>query len=121
MNGKNPLLSVFNELDYNDQRGAMQTNSDELEIIHNPAENRFETWVDGKLSKLDYLEDGTTIVMTHVGVHPELRGHGVAGKLTETALEYARGKSLRVIPMCSYVATYIRRNPQHAELTKQRV
>jgi len=73
------------------------------------------------ISKLDYLEDGTTIVMTHVGVHPELRGHGVAGKLTEVALGYARGKSLRVIPMCSYVAAYIRRNPQHAELTKQRV
>ena len=120
MDGKNPLLSVFNELDYNDQRGAMQTNSDELEIIHNPAEKRFETWIDGKLSKLDYMEDGNTIVMTHVGVHPDLRGHGVAGKLTEVALEYARGKSLRVIPMCSYVATYIRRNPQFVELTKQR-
>ena len=98
----------------------MQINTGELEIIHNPAENRFETWIDGKLSKLDYLEDGDTIVMTHVGVHPDHRGQGVAGKLTEAALEYARGKSLRVIPMCSYVAAYIRRNPQFAELTRQR-
>ncbi len=98
----------------------MQINTGELEITHNPTENRFETWIDGKLSKLDYIEDGNTIVMTHVGVHPELRGHGVAAKLTEAALGYARGKSLRVIPMCSYVATYIRRNPQFAELTKQR-
>lgn len=99
----------------------MQINTGELEITHNPTENRFETWIDGKLSKLDYIEDGNTIVMTHVGVHPELRGHGVAAKLTEAALGYARGKSLRVIPMCSYVATYIRRNPQFVELTKQRM
>lgn len=98
----------------------MQINTGALEIIHNPAENRFETWIDGQLSKLDYLEDGDTIVMTHVGVHPDQRGQGVAGKLTEAALGYARGKSLRVIPMCSYVAAYIRRNPQYAELTKQR-
>lgn len=98
----------------------MQINTGELEIIHNPAENRFETWIDGQLSKLDYLEDGNTIVMTHVGVHPDHRGQGVAGKLTAVALEYARGKSLRVIPMCSYVAAYIRRNPQFAELTRQR-
>ena len=98
----------------------MQINTGELEITHNPAENRFETWIDGKLSKLDYLENGDTIVMTHVGVHPDHRGQGVAGKLTEAALEYARGKSLRVIPMCSYVAAYIRRNPQFAELTRQR-
>ena len=93
---------------------------DELEITHNPAENRFETWIEGRLSKLDYLLNGETIVMTHVGVHPEDRGHGVAAKLTEVALEYARGKSLRVIPMCSYVAAYIRRNPQHAELMRQK-
>ncbi len=110
----------FIEMNYNDSRGTMQNNSSELEIIHNPAEKRFEIWIDEKLSKLDYLEDETSIVMTHVGVHPDLRGHGVAGKLTEVALEYARGKSLRVIPMCSYVATYIRRNPQFVELTKQR-
>ncbi len=98
----------------------MQINVDELEIVHNPAENRFETWIDGKLSKLDYLEDGDSIVMTHVGVHPDLRGQGVAGKITEAALDYAGRKSLRVIPMCSYVAMYIRRNPQFAELTQQR-
>ena len=28
-------------------------------------------------------------------------------------------KSLRVIPMCSYAAAYIRRHPEYAELTKQ--
>ena len=99
----------------------MQINSSELEITHNPAEKRFETWIDGKLSKLDYLENGNTIVMTHVGVHPDHRGQGVAARLTEVALEYAKGKSLRVIPMCSYVAAFIRRNPQFIELTKQKV
>lgn len=98
----------------------MQINLDKLEIVHNPAENRFETWIENQLSKLDYFEDGDTIVMTHVGVHPNQRGQGVAGKLTEVALEYAKKKSLRVIPMCSYIATYIRRNPQYIDLTRQR-
>ncbi len=93
---------------------------DELEVTHNPAEHRFETWIEGRLSKLDYLEDGDTIVMTHVGVHPEDRGNGVAGRITDVALEYARARSMRVIPMCSYVAAHIRRNPQYVELTKQR-
>ena len=98
----------------------MQINVDELKITHNEAENRFETWIDDQLSKLDYMQDGNTIVMTHVGVHPDQRGQGVAGKLTEVALGYAREKSWRVIPMCSYVAAYIRRHPEYAELTKQR-
>jgi len=98
----------------------MQIDVEKLEIIHNEAENRFETWIDDQLSKLDYMQDGDIIVMTHVGVNPEHRGQGVAGKLTQVGLEYAKEKSLRVIPMCSYVAAYIRRNPQYADLMKQR-
>jgi uncharacterized protein len=92
---------------------------EKLNVIHNPAENRFEIWIEGKLSKLDYIKDDNTIVMTHVGVYAEHRGQGVAGKLTEVALEYAKEKSLRVIPMCPYIATFIRRNPQYLELTSQ--
>lgn len=98
----------------------MDIDLEKLDVIHNEAEDRFETWIDNQLSKLDYMQDGNTIVMTHVGVHPEHRGQGVAGKLTEVALEYARKKSLRVIPMCPYIATYIRRNPQYEDLTRQR-
>ena len=97
----------------------MEIELDQLEIAHNPAESRFETWLDGQLAKLDYMEDGNTIVMMHVGVPYEFRGHGVAGKITKAGLEYAKTRSLRVIPMCSYVAAYIRRNPQYVELTRR--
>ena len=96
----------------------MEINLEELEIINNETERRFEVSINGLLSKLDYIQDKDTFVITHVGVHPELRGHGVAGKLTRVGLEFAKAKSLRVIPMCSYAAAYIRRNPQYAELTK---
>jgi len=99
----------------------MDIKLDELGITHNTDKNRFETWIDGELSKLDYMEDGDTIVMMHVGVHPAHRGQGVAGKVTQVALEYAKEKSLRVIPMCSYVGAYIRRHPEYIELTKQHV
>ena len=98
----------------------MNIDLQKLEVIHNEAEERFETWINGQLSKLDYMQDKNTIVITHVGVHPEHRGQGVAGKLTQVALEYAKEKSFRVIPMCPYVATYIRRNSQYEELTRQR-
>ncbi len=96
----------------------MDLNMENLEVTHNEAENRFETWVEGQLSKLDYNQHGNTIVMMHVGVYPDHRGHGIAGKLTQVGLEYAREKNLRVIPMCSYVAAYIRRHPQYVDLMK---
>ena len=97
-----------------------QIDLNELAIVNNEAEKRFEVWIENYLSKLDYIQDGKNFVITHVGVHPELRGQGVAGKITQVALEYAKANSLRVIPMCSYAAAYIRRNPQYADLTHQK-
>ena len=96
----------------------MSIDLDKLEITNNTAENRFETLINGLGCKLDYIEDKDTFVITHVGVHPDLRGQGIAGKITQFALEYAKSKSLRVIPMCSYAAVWIQRNPEYASLTK---
>ena len=97
----------------------MEINLEEIQVTHDPDKKRFETWIDNQLSKLDYIQDGKNFVITHVGVHPSLRGHGVAGKIVETGLKYAKENSLRVVPMCSYAAAYIRRHPEYAELTKQ--
>lgn len=96
----------------------MEVKLDEIEVTRNSAESRFEAWIDGKLSKLDYTENGDTIAITHVGVPVELRGMGIAAVITRSALEYAKANSLRVIPICPYVVSYLRRNPQYMELTK---
>ena len=97
----------------------MQVDLDTLEIAHKPANHAFEVLIDGQLSKLDYIQDGKNFVITHVGVYPEHRGQGIAGKIVEAGLQYAKENSLRVVPMCSYAAAYIRRNPQYLELTNQ--
>src|SRR5262249_47928517 len=97
----------------------MNIDMSSLEVTHNPSEHRFETWVGGELSKLDYIQDGKNFVITHVGVYPELRGQGIAGRITQVSLEYAKEKGLRVVPMCSYAAGYIRKHPEYAELTRQ--
>jgi len=97
----------------------MKVDLDKLEVTRNEAANTFEVRIDGYLSKLDYFQDDKNFVITHVGVYPEFRGQGVAGKIMEAALEYAKQHSLRVVPMCSYAAHYIRENPQYSELTSQ--
>lgn len=97
----------------------MNVDLEKLEITHSETNHTFEVWIDGQLSKLDYIQDAKNFVIAHVGVYPEHRGQGVAGKIVEAALQYAREKALRVIPMCSYAAAYIRRNRQYMELTDQ--
>jgi len=97
----------------------MEIDLDQIQVVQNPDEKRFETYIEDKLCKLDYIQDGKNFVITHVGVHPDFRGHGVAGRIVQVGLEYAKENSLRVVPMCSYAAAYIRRHPEYAELTKQ--
>ena len=63
---------------------------EKLEVTHNEAESRFEVWIEGCLSKLDYIRDGKNFVIAHVGVDPEFRGQGVAGKIAQASLEYAK-------------------------------
>lgn len=49
-------------------------------------------------------------------VPPGDRGNGVAARLVEAALAYARLEGLRIIPSCWYVAGWIERHPEHADL-----
>ena len=97
----------------------MKVDLDKLEVTQNEANHTFEVWIDGHLSKLDYIQDAKNFVITHVGVYPEHRGQGVAAKIVDASLVYAKQNSLRVVPMCSYAAAYIRANPKYMELTNQ--
>ncbi|HUH96374.1 MAG TPA: GNAT family N-acetyltransferase [Anaerolineales bacterium] len=97
----------------------MEIHVEELEVLHNRAERRFEIWLDGTLCELDYHLQANTMIIHHTGVPAPLEGRGIAGRLTRTALEYAAENALRVIPLCSYVAVYIRRHPQYKRLVNQ--
>ncbi len=96
----------------------MQIDIDTLEVLHNKAESRFEISLNGSLAILDYSTNGRSIIMMHVGVPYEFRGQGVAAVITKAALEYAKEKSLRVVPACSYVLSYLRSHPEYHPLTK---
>ncbi len=56
------------------------------------------------------IRDGQLTVF-HTEVAEKLRGQGVAAELLATMVEYARKNSLKVIPLCPYVAAQFRRHP----------
>ena len=79
------------------------------DIRHTPG--RFELRVDGHVCELDYQLDGGRAVFTHTGVPAALQGRGLAAKLVEAGLAWARDEGLKVTPACSYVARHIERHP----------
>lgn len=86
-------------------------------ITHNLAASRFECTVEGHRCVADYqLRQDGVMRMTHTGVHPSLRGRGIAAALVAAALAHARAQGLRVEPACSYVQAYLARHPGAADL-----
>jgi predicted GNAT family acetyltransferase len=94
-----------------------ESRSHPISVRHNAAEHRFEVTVGGCLAVADYQIDGERVVFTHTFVPPELRGLGIAEKLVRAALEWAHAERRRVVPECTYVAGFIRKNPEFQALT----
>ena len=88
----------------------------EFPIHHKPEQGRFEVQLDGDAAYLEYLDRGKTLVMTHTFVPPSLRGKGLAGQLTRSALDFARREGKSVDPQCSYVAAWLDQHAEYADL-----
>jgi hypothetical protein len=86
------------------------------DILHNPDELRFESNINGSLAVLLYQRDGQRIALTHTQVPPQARNQGIGSALAKAALDYAAAEQLQVLPLCSFIADYINRNPQYRRL-----
>lgn len=91
-------------------------NAETSEVLNNASAHRFEFHSAEAMARLDYHLQGGKMILLHTEVPPGLKGCGVGAKLVKAALEYARESSLAVVPLCSYVAAYIRRNQQYQAL-----
>lgn len=87
-------------------------------ITNNEAKKRFEAHVNQQTAVLEYILTKQEIVYTHTEVPKNLEGQGVASHLAKAALEYARDHDLKVMPLCPYVAAYIRRHPEYRSLLR---
>ena len=89
---------------------------DDLDVQHNRGARRFEIRYGYEIARLEYHLRGGTIIYTHTVVPLVLEGHGIAGRLAKEALDYARKGGLSVVPLCPYVADYIEKHPEYADL-----
>lgn len=80
------------------------------DITHNLATQRFEVNIDGHTGFLSYeVIDDDTLNYNHTIVPKELGGRGLGTALVKHALDYARDNGKKVVPSCSFVASYIDR------------
>lgn len=88
-----------------------------MSVEHDPVSRRFTLAVTGGTAALAYASAGSGLVELYsTYVPPADRGQGIAARLVQAAVEYARAEGLRIIPSCWYVAQWIRHHPEHADL-----
>lgn len=90
-----------------------------MEVRHAPERQRYEILVDGQIVGLaDYRDSEGLREFSHTETDPARRGQGLAGQLVQFALDDTRAAGRKVVPSCSYVARYIDRHGQYADLLR---
>ena len=91
-----------------------------LEIIDNKQANRFEARVENELAVLEYHSSSNVMILNHTEVPQHLEGQGVGSFLIKHVLDEARANQNSIVPMCPFVAAYIRRHQEYRDLVPER-
>ena len=65
-----------------------------------------------RLAEMAIAISGGNMIVYHTEVSDKLRGQGVAGKLLEHMVDYARKNKLKVVALCPYVNAQFKRHPE---------
>lgn len=93
---------------------------DDITLADNPAAHRFELRSGGEVAayaEYNLLKDA--LMFTHTEVLPAYEGRGFGSKLAAFALDDVRKRGVHAIPMCQFIAGYIRRHPEYLDLVTE--
>lgn len=99
------------------QPGAMSDPTPQVRVTreHNP--DRFEISVGGEVAGFaQFVDHQGRRVFFHTVTEPRFEGQGLAGQVVTTALSATRDEGLRAVPVCPYVAAFLRRHHEFDDI-----
>jgi len=92
-----------------------------IDLVQHPVQNnterrRFEVKIDGKTAVAEYIKTSQKLFLTHTEVPKGMEGQGIASHLAKAAFQFARDNELRIMPLCPYMAGYMKRHPEWQDL-----
>jgi predicted GNAT family acetyltransferase len=83
----------------------------EPHVAHSPHRQRYEISVDDELAGFaEYLDNGDQRIFYHTEIGESFAGRGLASRLIHAALSDTRALDKRVIPVCPFVAGYVKKH-----------
>ena len=90
---------------------------DNLTLGKDEGAGRYEIFLDGRRVGLaDFYRRGDVVVIPHTETSPQYGGRGLASRLVRYCLDDIRAQGLQVEPACPFVAAFIVKNPEYADL-----
>jgi uncharacterized protein len=86
------------------------------DVRDNTERHRFELDADGHVAFSEYRRAGDVLTIMHTEVPKALEGRGIGSALARGLLELARARGIKVRPLCPFVAGYINKHPEYADL-----
>jgi uncharacterized protein len=93
---------------------AVSDQSDTVQVVDVPAEDRFVVRADGMEGELIYRVRGDHLFLIHTEVPEALGGRGIGGQLVRAAIRRARTDHLTIVPWCPYARRWLKEHPDEA-------
>lgn len=82
----------------------------------NTEARQYEVSVEEQIARIEYIKAQDKIYLTHTEVPLSLEGKGIGSKIVEMALKDVARQDLTLIPLCPFVAGYIKDHPEWKKL-----
>jgi predicted GNAT family acetyltransferase len=89
----------------------------DVEVVNVPAAKRYEARVNGEVAGFAaYRVRPDAIVFTHTEIDAGFEGKGIGSVLARRALDDVRANGGLLVPLCPFIADFIRRHPDYRDL-----
>ena len=88
----------------------------EVNLTDNATANQYEMVIDGLTARIEYIKAQGNIYLTHTEVPVRLEGRGIGSAMVKNALKDIQAQGLTLVPLCPFVALYIKNHPEWREL-----
>jgi uncharacterized protein len=90
-------------------------------VRDNSATHRYELLLDDEVvGYLMYRTNDQVVTLIHTEIAERFEGRGLGEQLVAGALDDIRERGLQITPLCPFVAAFLRRHPDYADLLESR-
>ena len=91
--------------------------SDDITVANAPERLRYELRLgDAVIGFTTYRLVGRRVVFIHTEVSDQHSGQGLGERLAKFALDDVRAAGKRIVPVCPYIAAYLRRHNEYDDI-----